>query len=179
MPHSAHLTAVFDGVSEWRSDAGIDLGVKNSQLWSKPAPRRGSPTGLERPDGGAPVELRIESEALETWNAGEHLASDTAGAEESEGRVALRSPVRDPQRCHFTAGAAERLCRPFLRNANVYPGLEQTPERTGRSRIRDRGIDDVRDLEAIATVRWLPAGLRSEIILHLACHVAPHDAPRC
>jgi len=71
-------------------------------------------------------ELGIEAEPLKAWDAGEHLAPDAARAEEPERRVALRPPVRDPERSNR---ASKWLRRPVLRNVRAAAFFEKAPER--------------------------------------------------
>ena len=111
------------------------------------------------------------------WNAGEYLTPDIAGAEEPERGVALCSGVRDAKRRDLSGRAGERLGWPFLRNAGIRAGREQTPERTVETVTRNCRVDRVRDLEAVAAVRRILAGLRSQIVLYVLPQILPDDAP--
>ena len=81
MPHRAHLATILDRVRKRRSDARIDFGVEDSELRIEPGSDRRSPSGFERPNGGASREQLSEAEIFEARNAGEDLAADAAGAE--------------------------------------------------------------------------------------------------
>jgi hypothetical protein len=55
--------------------------VEDSELRIEPGSDRRSPSGFERPNGGASREEWIEAEIFEARNAGKDLATDAAGAE--------------------------------------------------------------------------------------------------
>src|SRR5262249_13995766 len=139
--------------------------MQNSNRRIEPSSTPGRPSGFERPDGGAVGEFEIKTNVLKARDAGEHLAADTARAEETKRAVAVRSPVCDTQRSDSPGRGNEGLRRPFLRNTSVITGLAKTPEWTGRSGTRYGCVDGARDLEAIAAVRRLSAWLGPEVIV--------------
>lgn len=177
MPHGAHLTAVVDEIGERK------LGRWDKSRRAEPAGRSRAisrsrhPSRLERPNSGASDELGIKPNALDSWDAGEHLAADATGAEETKWRIAFRSLIRDTEGSDSSTGADERLRWLFLRDASVSTGFEKTPEWTARSRTRHRGVNGACGLETIAAIARALARLGAEVILHVPAQVMPNDAP--
>jgi len=177
VPHRAHLATILDRVRKWRSDARIDFGVEDSELRIEPGSDRRSPSGFERPNGGASREQWSEAEIFEARNAGEDLAADAAGAEETERSITFRSSVSDSKRGDRCATGDERLSGFVLWNASIFTRLEETPERTSRSGTRYLGVNLVGDREAIAVVVRLLAGFCSDVILNVLAQILPDDTP--
>ena len=177
VPHGADLAAVFDGVGERRADAGIDLGMNDSDGRVEPCSIFGRPSGLERPDGGAFGKRCIEADSVETRDAGEYLAADAAITEETERSITLGLRIRDTKRSNRSASTGKRLRGLFLWNASVDIRFELTPEWTRGSGTRYYGVDGACDLEAIAAIGRSVARFRPEVILQVPAQILPDGAP--